>query len=482
MASRWVGCLLCIGTLTWATDDGGRAAQMLHVSAFCTSPSTSAPVRELQLSTVPAACCARQRQMPARIRAAGSSRRFCEPPLSGGQAEALFSKDAVVADADDELQALAGGFSTSLAKGYKSGDPRGNQGTSLSAPPPPPPPTPSQFTKPAAHESMASFQVSSSAATQEGKKNGGNMVNHWTIAQAEEFQYSNSQLGPSSCAPAAVLSSLNMIRQLPKDVSSRISLTDGLLRLVRHRACSCRHESITLDSECEIPLQQYLLSRGACGGGGTVAMMDVVEAACPDVVGAAVNIGSTSPFAQGALLEWIARWMQDGAAVTLTMNRQSMWEFEKRRGLNTKRSMPDAWHAQAVIGVDLQKRQVVLSNPIKRLSEAQLEATLPSAASLRVRGNEVLLHARAVDSDKIQEYNWPSPAWREQAVSEQVLLLRKHFPGELWVEANKAYLTIPYSGTGNSVGPLARIFAPRDSPAGKRILESRDPDTYTLPV
>ena len=34
MASRWVGCLLCIGTLTWATDDGGRAdgvQQDLHL-------------------------------------------------------------------------------------------------------------------------------------------------------------------------------------------------------------------------------------------------------------------------------------------------------------------------------------------------------------------------------------------------------------------------------------------------------------------
>ena len=44
-------------------------------------------------------------------------------------------------------------------------------------------------------------------------------------------------------------------------------------------------------------------------------MLDVVEERCPSVVGAAVNIGSTLPFGKGELLEWIATWMQDGAAL-----------------------------------------------------------------------------------------------------------------------------------------------------------------------
>lgn len=42
-------------------------------------------------------------------------------------------------------------------------------------------------------------------------------VRHWTNAQVEQYQYTNAQLGPSSCAPAAVLTSLNMIRALPQD-------------------------------------------------------------------------------------------------------------------------------------------------------------------------------------------------------------------------------------------------------------------------
>jgi hypothetical protein len=54
--------------------------------------------------------------------------------------------------------------------------------------------------------------------------------------------------------------------------------------------------------------------------------------------------------------------------------------------------------------------------------------------------------------------------------------------GELWTEANKAFLTIPYMGTGENVGPVLRIFAPRDSAAGARILAQRDPSLYTMTV
>jgi hypothetical protein len=96
----------------------------------------------------------------------------------------------------------------------------------------------------------------------------------------------------------------------------------------------------------------------------------------------------------------------------------------------------------------IRQRHVVLANPIKIVSEQVLEATIASEPLLRLRGNEVLQHCLGVDSLRILEYNWPSPAWSELKVSEQVLLLRKHFPGDMWVNANKAYLTIPYSGTG----------------------------------
>jgi len=49
-----------------------------------------------------------------------------------------------------------------------------------------------------------------------------------THTNTEEFQYTNFQLGPSSCAPASVMSSLNMIQCLPDNVSTRISLMDGM--------------------------------------------------------------------------------------------------------------------------------------------------------------------------------------------------------------------------------------------------------------
>ena len=311
---------------------------------------------------------------------------------------------------------------------------------------------------------------------------GGPIVRHWTTAQAEEMQHTNSQLGDSSCAPAATLTALKMIQALPTDATERLVLTDGLMRLVRQRACKCRHTAMDADSDCDVSLQTFLLARGACGGGGSAAMIDLVESKCPDVVGGAVNIGQVSPFGAGEMLEWMARWISDGAALTITMNRQKLWDITRKMAGNTKRmgAMPDAWHAQPVVGVDLTRREVICANPVKVIPEALLEAALPSASTLRLRGNEVLLHASRETEAGIQAMNWPSESWREQGVSQQVLLLRKHFPGDLWLQANKAYVTIPYSGTGDGVGPVIRLFAKRESRAGQRILSARDGTQYTM--
>ena len=84
-------------------------------------------------------------------------------------------------------------------------------------------------------------------------------------AQAEEMQHTNSQLGDSSCAPAATLTALKMIQALPTDATERLVLTDGLMRLVRQRACKCRHTAMDADSDCDVSLQTFLLARGACG-------------------------------------------------------------------------------------------------------------------------------------------------------------------------------------------------------------------------
>jgi len=92
-------------------------------------------------------------------RLAGVTVRDCEAPGSGGlQPDQVLSQDAVMSDDDNNMGGLASGFSTSLAKGYTRGDPRGSKmGTSLSPPPPPPhaipAPVPRGFAKPSAADS-----------------------------------------------------------------------------------------------------------------------------------------------------------------------------------------------------------------------------------------------------------------------------------------------------------------------------------------
>ena len=414
--------------------------------------------------------------------------RMCAPPGNEGrgnlQPEALLSEDVC---RDDDMGGLAAGLPPILD----------------SRPPPPPPPATraprrsypwEQYPKPSRLQVSAAAKTPNMKGTEapgnaafcgsRGKKilPGGSVVRHWTDTQVEQYQYTNAQLGPSACAPAGVLTCINMLSALPRDPASRMALTQGLVRLVRQRSCNCRHDTIASDSTCDVPLQMYLLSRSNCGGGGIVPIIDVVEAHCPDVVGAALIIGEHSPFEKGQLLDWVAQWMQDGAALTLTTNRQKFWDYEKKQRRLITGSMPDACHAQPIVGVDIEKREVIMANPVKSIAEEDVEATVASPPTLRIRGNEVLLHCEGVETTKISQFNWPTDAWRDADVSQQVLLLRKHFPGELWVQANKAFVTIPYAGTGKHVGPLLRLFAPRSSEAGKRILTSRDPTSYLISV
>ena len=57
-----------------------------------------------------------------------------------------------------------------------------------------------------------------------------------------------------------------------------------------------------------------------------------------EVAGAAIKIGEECPIPEGEVLEWMAGWMRDGAALTITYNRQ--------RRVGEGADVPDCWHAQ----------------------------------------------------------------------------------------------------------------------------------------
>ncbi|EKX38640.1 hypothetical protein GUITHDRAFT_144037 [Guillardia theta CCMP2712] len=176
-----------------------------------------------------------------------------------------------------------------------------------------------------------------------------------------------------------------------------------------------------------------------------------VEEVCPNVVGAAVHVGAEPVKASGSLREFLVRWMMEGASITMTFNRQ-----------------------QAICSVDLQTGDILTTNPIKILSVQDVEAWLPSEASLYLRGNEVLFHCKQDSDEVVKAIQWPSASWEDMQVKEQILSLRKLYPGERWNEAKDSWVKIPYAGTGENVGPCLRLFAPRQSEAGRRILASRD--------
>ncbi len=67
--------------------------------------------------------------------------------------------------------------------------------------------------------------------------------------------------------------------------------------------------------------------------------------------------------AENSLLDWMAEWMSQGAALAITYNRQNVLDGAE---------IPDCWHAQGVFSVDLVKRIVGLTNPVKVVTEEEV--------------------------------------------------------------------------------------------------------------
>jgi len=145
--------------------------------------------------------------------------------------------------------------------------------------------------------------------------------------------------------------------------------------------------------------------------------------------------------------------------------------------------MPDSWHAQAVSGVDLNRRVIHVANPSRYLSEAELVMGLPCRPLIHIRASEVLFHCKDMTNAEIEQVVWPSEDWQnlEVPVTKQILDLREKFPGDSWMEAGGRAVTIPYAGTGDGVGPTLRFFAVKGSKAADRILAARD-ETFKMPT
>jgi len=299
-------------------------------------------------------------------------------------------------------------------------------------------------------------------------------IAHWNYKEARGKQFRNADLElPSSCGVCSVLSALAMLGKITKGTPEADELVAHMTPLIRKRACdlagsNCRHETLSFDSECDVSLSEHLVGRSECGSSGSAALIDKVEEYFPDVVGAALPIGTQLPMEKDSVLEWVAGWIKDEGAVCVTYNRQNAYDGDET-------AIPDCWHAQTVFSVDLEERTASLTNPMKVMTEEDLVRFLPSEPILKVRANEALFHARRMTDEDIKGIVWPNERWTEMQVTEQLISLRATYSGvDDWVTAGDEFVTIPYAGTGEGVGPCFRVFAKRDSVAGQRILSARE--------
>ena len=207
----------------------------------------------------------------------------------------------------------------------------------------------------------------------------------WTHeeAQAQEIL----QLGASACGATAVATVIRML--LPAPPSPQAVLA----------ASTCRTRAN------DAPLPQYLASRSVAGC-TLLECIASVERVCEGRLTGTFERGASFP-SPDALLERLAGLLREpGTAVIAELNLQLVGN--------------DAWHNQAVYGVDAARGLVFCLNPRCEYPAEEFHALISTPSVLLVRRTDVLARRDRPGGD---EAVLQQPAWRELRVAEQLAAL-----------------------------------------------------------
>jgi hypothetical protein len=207
----------------------------------------------------------------------------------------------------------------------------------------------------------------------------------WTPAEARSREI--LQLGASACGATAVATVLRMLLRDPPPPEVVLAAST---RRVRAN---------------DAPLPQYLASR-AVAGCTLEECIASCERACPGRLAGTFEPGHSFAGADALLARLTELLRAPGTAVIAELNLQLLGN--------------DAWHNQAVFGVDTARRVVFCTNPLTAYAADDFFAFVSTPSVLRVRREDVLLRrARPGGDDSILE----QPTWRALRVAEQIAAL-----------------------------------------------------------
>ena len=210
-------------------------------------------------------------------------------------------------------------------------------------------------------------------------------VGVWTHEEAKAGEI--RQLAASACGATAVATVIRML--LARPPAPEAVLAAATLRVRANDA----------------PLPQYLASR-AVAGCTLAECISSVERVCPGELAGVFLPGRGFPSAD-ALLGRLAELLRaPGTAVICELNLQLLGN--------------DAWHNQAVYGVDTERRLVFCTNPLSEYAADAFFALVTTPSVLRVRREDVLARRGRPGGD---EAVLQQPAWRELRVAEQLAAL-----------------------------------------------------------
>ena len=180
--------------------------------------------------------------------------------------------------------------------------------------------------------------------------------------------------------------SLQEVRQL-KLSGCGITAVINVLRIAKHSTAASdvdidamlESASFTLRTRAnDAPLAQYLASRGVAGCTGE-ELIPSLQSIAPHFEGEFISghdIANLTKITGEPLIQFLVKKMQDGWIPVCTLNLQLFGN--------------DAWHHQAIYGVDTSKRLVHCLNPVTAYEEDVAMKLMTTPSVLLVRRNDIL--------------------------------------------------------------------------------------------
>jgi len=183
----------------------------------------------------------------------------------------------------------------------------------------------------------------------------------------------SNQLDKSACGATAIFNGLKVLTMNNSTCEKLKDLVEDIKKDVRLLLAVVPTRGRTEENAC---VSDYLQAR-ATAGCTAPELVDAINSIAKNCV-CCRFFSFTDIDRNFPLVQWLAWWMKHGAVPIATLNRQKLGSFY------------DCWHHQMIYGVDMEQKEIHVTNIITRYSEEKLLEMLASEPVLLIKPHDLL--------------------------------------------------------------------------------------------